>query len=146
MNIIVLVQLCVVGEGPTIEWSHLPRKIVREKSLVLVRTRETAFGPRSRLEADGGAAAVLVELFSSDHTFSKHVPLSAFKKGKLVLNCREATRALLLIAVRAGVDSKRVSLHSLRVGTATVLAARGEIAERVIRREADGNREFTLTK
>ena len=31
LNIIVFVQLCVAGEGPTIEWSHLPRKIVREK-------------------------------------------------------------------------------------------------------------------
>ena len=27
LNIIVLVQLWVEGEGPTIEWSHLPRKM-----------------------------------------------------------------------------------------------------------------------
>ena len=33
LNIVVLVQLWVAGEGPTIEWSHLPRKIVREKRL-----------------------------------------------------------------------------------------------------------------
>ena len=30
---ILLVQLWVAGEGPTIEWSYLPRKIVREKKL-----------------------------------------------------------------------------------------------------------------
>ena len=30
---ILLVQLWVAGEGPTIEWSHLPRKILREKRL-----------------------------------------------------------------------------------------------------------------
>ena len=33
-DIIILVQqLWVAGEGPTIEWSYLPRKIVREKRL-----------------------------------------------------------------------------------------------------------------
>ena len=31
LNNTVLVQLWVAGEGPTIEWSHLPRRIVREK-------------------------------------------------------------------------------------------------------------------
>ena len=78
-----------------------------------------------------------MEPLSSDHTLSEHAPLSAFKKGKLVKvwNFREATRALRLITDREGVDSKRVSLHSLRIGTATVLAAGGEIAERVIQRE-----------
>ena len=30
---IILVQLWVAGEGPTIEWSYLQRKIVREKRL-----------------------------------------------------------------------------------------------------------------
>ena len=30
---IVLVQLWVAGEGPTTEWSHLPRKTRREKRL-----------------------------------------------------------------------------------------------------------------
>ena len=30
---IILVQLWVAGEGPNIEWSYLPRKIVREKRL-----------------------------------------------------------------------------------------------------------------
>ena len=31
LNTIMLVQLWVAGEGPTVEWSYLPRKIVREK-------------------------------------------------------------------------------------------------------------------
>ena len=35
LNIIILVQLWVAGEFPTIEWSYLPRKIVREKRLSL---------------------------------------------------------------------------------------------------------------
>ena len=29
-----LVQLWVAGEGPTIEWSHVPRKIVREETIL----------------------------------------------------------------------------------------------------------------
>ena len=33
LNIVVLVQLWVAGEDPTIEWSHLARKIVHEKRL-----------------------------------------------------------------------------------------------------------------
>ena len=33
LNISVLVELWVAGEGPTIDWSHLPRKIEREKRL-----------------------------------------------------------------------------------------------------------------
>ena len=31
LKIIILVQLWVAGEGPTIEWPHLPRKIVRKR-------------------------------------------------------------------------------------------------------------------
>ena len=31
LDIIILAKLWVAGEGPTIEWSYLPRKIVREK-------------------------------------------------------------------------------------------------------------------
>ena len=33
LNIIILVQLWVAGEGPTIEWSYLPRKIVLQKRI-----------------------------------------------------------------------------------------------------------------
>ena len=33
LNIIIPVQLWVAGEGPTIEWSYVPRQIVREKRL-----------------------------------------------------------------------------------------------------------------
>ena len=33
MNIFIIVELSVAGEGPTVEWSYLPRKIVREKRL-----------------------------------------------------------------------------------------------------------------
>ena len=31
LDIIILVQLWVAGEGPTIEWPYLARKIVRER-------------------------------------------------------------------------------------------------------------------
>ena len=33
LKIIILVQLWVAGESPTIQWSYRPRKIVREKRL-----------------------------------------------------------------------------------------------------------------
>ena len=96
-----------------------------------------AFGPSSRLESDGGAVAVLVELLSYDDKLSEHVPLAAFKCGSTikVWDYRQATRALRQIAGQAGLDPKRVSLHSLRIGTATVLAAGGEVSERVLQRE-----------
>ena len=35
-----LVQLWVAGEGPTIEWSHLARKIVRERRLFFLEGME----------------------------------------------------------------------------------------------------------
>ena len=35
LNSIILAQLCVADEGPTIEWSYLPRKVVRENRLSL---------------------------------------------------------------------------------------------------------------
>ncbi|CAN0217926.1 unnamed protein product, partial [Ectocarpus sp. 4 AP-2014] len=104
---------------------------------VLVRTREAAFGPLSQLDSGGGAVAVLVELLTSHECLSGHAPLSAFgeKGGVRVWSYREATRAIRQVAVIAGLDPKRVSLHSLRIGYATVLAAGGGISERVIQRE-----------
>lgn len=104
---------------------------------VLVRTRKAAFGPFSRLDSDGGAVAVLVELMTSHECLSGNAPLSAFRdKGRIrVWSYREATRAIRQVAGIAGLDPKRVSLHSLRIGYATVLAAGGGISERVIQRE-----------
>lgn len=104
---------------------------------ILVRTRDTASGPCSRPDADGDAVAVLVELLSYDCTLPEHTPLSAFRTGETVKvwDYRQATRALRLIAGQKGLDPQLVSLHSLRIGTATVLAAGGEIAEGGIQRE-----------
>lgn len=131
------------------EWRRATRTEIRfrghkgdqdQLGVILVRTRDTALGPRSRLDAEGGAVAALVELMSYDLTLSEHAPLSAFRVGEAVKvwNYRQASRALRLIASQAGLDPQRVSLHSLRIGTATVLAAGGDIAERVIQREGRG--------
>lgn len=108
-----------------------------QKGSVLVRTRQAAFGPLSRLDSDGGAVAVLVELLTSQKHLSGNAPLSAFReKGRVrVWGYREATRAIRQVATIVGLDPKRVSLHSLRIGYATVLAAGGGIPERVIQRE-----------
>ena len=72
--------------------------------MILVRTRDTAYGPCSRLDADGGAVAVLVELLSYDLTLSEHAPSSAFRIGGTVKvwNYRQATRALRQVASQAG--------------------------------------------
>ncbi|CAM9501380.1 unnamed protein product [Laminaria digitata] len=105
------------------EWKQATRAEIRfrghkgdqdQVGSVLVRTREMAFGPRSRLESDGGAVAVLVELLSCDDNLSEHVPLAAFKCGSTikVWDYRQATRALRQIAGQAGLDPKRVSLHN----------------------------------
>ena len=34
LNINILVQLWVAGEGPTMEWSYLRRKVVREETIL----------------------------------------------------------------------------------------------------------------
>ena len=107
-----------------------------QEGSVHVRTRPTAHGPTSRLEASGGAVAVLVELLSRDSNLSEHAPLAAYRKGGevKVWKYRQATRALKQIAQRVGMDSSRVSLHSLRIGFGSVLAA-GGTSEHVTQRE-----------
>lgn len=85
------------------------------KGTVLVRTRDSAIGAYPGVTADGCAVAVLVELLSLDKSLSAHAPLSAFRtKGTVkVWDIRQAAVALRKIASRAGMDTKRVSLHSI---------------------------------
>ena len=47
----------------------------------------------------------------------------------------EALAALHQVAAREGDDPSEVWLHSLRIGAATMLAARGDVSQRVIQRE-----------
>ena len=66
MNNIVLVQLWVAGEGPTIERSHLPRKIVREKILSFL-LRQKILGNIQLLGIRLGWFSPQEDLFISGH-------------------------------------------------------------------------------
>ena len=96
------------------------------------------FGSISRLEADGGDVAVLMKLLAVELASSERAPLSTFRKDNMVKVCYywEDTRTLLQIGDRTCFDSKQLSIHSLRRGTATVVAVWGEIAARGI--QTDG--------
>ena len=97
-----------------------------------------AFGSLSRPEAHGGDVAVLMKLLAIKYSSSERAPLSAFRKDNVVKVChsREATRTIRQFGDRTCSDSKQISIHSLRRGTATVVAVWGEIAAREI--QADG--------
>jgi len=116
-----------------------------QKGTVLVRTREAASGTHARLEADGGAVAALVELCLLEAELPSSAPLAAFTVGMSyqVWSYRQATRALRQIAERAGMDQKRISLHSLRIGSATVLAS-GGVSERIVQREGRWKSSFQM--
>lgn len=82
----------------------------------------------------------MLELLSIDRSnlsFSERVPLSAFRAGGKVKiwDYKQATRALREVARLAGMDSKRVSLHSLRIGFTTVWAWGGGISDRKVKRK-----------
>ena len=49
-----------------------------QQGCVLMRTRDTAIGPNSGLEADGGAVALMVELLSYNSTLPESAPISAY--------------------------------------------------------------------
>ena len=104
---------------------------------VLMRSRNTTSGPESRVETGGGAVALMVELLSYNRALSGYVPLAGYVEEGVVRvwTYRQATAALRQLAGQAGLDPKKVTLHSLRIGTATVLAAGGDISDRVIQRE-----------
>ena len=71
-----------------------------------------------------------------------NAPLCSFRKqGRVgVLGYRRALKALRQIVEQAGDNPKEFGLHSLRIGGATTMAARGEISDRVDGGKVDGNR------
>ena len=105
-----------------------------QQGCVLMRTRDTAIGPNFGLEKDGGAVALMVELLSYNSTLPESACISAyFDCGVMrVWSYRQATSALRQVASLAGMNPKEVSLHSLRIGMATVLGAGGDTSDGVI--------------
>lgn len=107
----------------------------------MMRTRDSASGPASGLEADGGAVALMVELLSDNSILPDFAPLAADIEGRgiQVWSYRQATAALRQVAVSAGLNTKDVSLHSLRISVATVLGVGGDTLDRVIHRKCNVN-------
>ena len=102
-----------------------------------MRTRDTVQGTRSGLQSDGAAVALMVELMSFHSMLPEHAPLSSYRsKGKVVpWRYGQATQALKEIVKESGADPDQFTLHSLRIGGASTLAAGGTVSERVIQRE-----------
>ena len=108
-----------------------------QKGSILVRTRDACRGPRSKVEAGGGAVAILVELLSIHPALPKNAPLSSFRtrQGVRVWRYTQALAALRQIVARDGGNTQEIGLHSLRIGAATALAAGGVVPDRIIQRE-----------
>ena len=64
-------------------------------------------------------------------------PLSLYRLGKhvRVWGYGQALRALREVVEKSGRNPKEYALHSLRIGSASTLAAGGDVSERVIKRE-----------
>ena len=104
---------------------------------VVVHTRSEVRSPRSELGGGGRAVALMVALLSYRAAQPKHALLSSDRSGKhvRVWGFRQALRALREVAEKMGRNPKEYALHSLRIGSASTLAAGGDVSERVIQRE-----------
>jgi len=133
-------------ELPFGKWHRATRAVVyfrghkgdqERRGSVIVRTRDVCRGSRSKVDADGGAVAILVELLSIHPALPKTAPLSSFRtrQGVQVWGYTHALRALRQIVAESGDNPREVGLHSLRIGAATALAAGGVIPDRIIQRE-----------
>ena len=74
LTTIMLVQLWIAGEGPAIEWSYLPRKIVREKSILprswrLIVSCCTKSGHMSRKLVSGKCLSITKQCLTTLTTF-----------------------------------------------------------------------------
>lgn len=77
----------------------------------------------------------MVELLSGYRTLPKNVPLSSYQYGSEIRVCKyqEALESLRQLVAKAD-DPSEVTLHSLSIGAATTLVARGEVPQTVIQR------------
>ena len=104
---------------------------------VRVRTRDDITGPHAGFRADGGAVALVVELMSCHRSLLASAPISSYNCGKSVrvLRYGHALQAFRDIVANAGRRPEHFSLHSLRIGGATTLAAGGDVPQVAIQRE-----------
>ena len=96
----------------------------------------------------GGAVALMVELMASGVTLPESAPLSSYTCGSVVRVWRygQALRALPEVVVQSGGEPSDFALHSLRIGAATKLAARGDVPDRVVQREGRRARDSNTLK
>ena len=94
--------------------------------------------------------ALMVELMSCHATLHDDAPLSSYRVGRevKVLKYGQTLQGFREIVKKSGRDPKDFALHSLRIGGASTLAARGEVSERVIQRAArwksDSYKSYTV--
>ena len=100
--------------------------------------RDDARGTRSGVGEGGGAVALMVELLSSYPTLPHSAPPSSYRYANevRVWGYTEALRPLRQVLEKEGDDPSKVDLHSSLIGAVTTLAARGEVPQRVVQREA----------
>ena len=114
------------------------KNVQAQQGSVVGRTRDNAWGQRSRVGAGGGdAVALMVELSPGYPTLPENAPLSSYQYGNEVREWKyqEALEALRHVVAEAEDELSEVALHSLRIGVVTTLAAGGEVPQRVIQRE-----------
>ena len=79
----------------------------------------------------------MVGMLSRYPALPEHAPLASYRSGNgvRVWGYGQAMRALREIVAQSGRKPDVFALHSLRIGGASVLAAGGDVPERVIQRE-----------
>ena len=125
------------------QWSMADRVEVRFRGskgdqwrmgAILTRARK---GPPKPVGAGGGAVDLMVELLSCYLFLPPSAPLVAFGCGSgrwSMWTQAQAMRALRQVVSVAGVQLEEYALHSVRIGGATHLSARGA-AHEVLKRE-----------
>ena len=83
----------------------------------------------------------MVALLSCHAALPEHAPLSSYRSGKhvRVWGYVQELRALREVDEKSGRNPKEYALHSLRIGSASTLAAGGDVSERVIQRDGRWN-------
>ena len=99
-------------------------------------TRIEVRGSKSSFRLYSGVVALMLKLLSCFCGLSNHAALSSYGSGNSVrMKYSRARRAIKELVAKSGRSPDEFSLHSLRIGGATTLAAGGDIPERVMQRQ-----------
>ena len=118
-------------------WFRCHKGYQGQAGIILFRARKHVRGVGSSLRKGGGDVALLVEFLSVHPHLPSAAPIASYRQSEnvVVWSYGHALRALREVMAESGQDPAKFALHSLRIGGASRLAARGGMSERVIRRD-----------